>query len=222
MSWFAVVMLALVGGCEEERPPPTFRVTFTAHSDGDPLAGVRIVADGQELGLTGVDGTLGVTLTGREGQQVTVNATCPAGHRPPEQLPLLTLRTFRPATEQAAARGIEMTISCPPAERLAAVVVRAQGGPDLPIVMRGREVARTDEQGVAHLLLKMRPNTTFQLQLDTSEQDKLRPQNPGFTFTLPDTDEIFLVNQRFQEERRRRTRRRPPPPPSGPVLPMRL
>lgn len=218
-------VLLPLGACEEERPVPTHRVTFTARSDDEPLAGVRIVADGRPLGETGEDGQLRVDLPGREGQAVAVSAQCPAGHRAPEQLPLLTLRTFRGLDPAAAERGIEMSIACPPAERTAAVVIRTgDDGADLPILMGGREVARTDESGVAHLVMQLRPHTSFRLQIDTSEEENLRPQNPGATFSVPDDDEIFLYDQPFQVERpRRRWRpRRREPEPATPMLPMRI
>lgn len=216
---------ATSGGCEDERPTPTHRVTFTARSDDEPLAGVQVVADGRPLGETGQDGTLRVDLRGREGQAVAVSAQCPAGHRAPDQLPLLTLRSFRGLDPAAAERGIEMTIACPPAERTAAVVIRTgdEGG-DLPVVMGGREVTRTDASGVAHLVMEVRPHTTFRLQIDTSERENLQPQSPGATFTVPDDDQIFLYDQPFQVKRtRRRWRpRRRQPEPATPMLPMRI
>ena len=220
-----VVLLGLLAGCEEERPPPTYRVTFTAKSDDEPLEGVRIVADGRALGDTDGDGVLRLDLTGREGQAVAVSAQCPPGHRAPDQLPLLTLRTFRGLDPAAAERGIEMSIACPPAERTAAVVVRTgDEGANLPVTMGGREVARTDESGVAHLVMEMRPHSTFRLRIDTSGNDKLQPQNPGATFTVPDADEIFLYDQPFQvKQTRRRWRPRPrEPEPPTPMLPMRI
>lgn len=221
----ATLCTVSAAACEDERPPPTFRVTFTARSDDDPLAGVQVIADGQPLGETGPDGTLRTDLTGREGQSVAVNAQCPEGHRAPEPLPLLTLRSFRGLDPAAAERGIEMTISCPPAERTAAVVIRTgdEGG-DLPVLMGGREVTRTDESGVAHLVMQLRPHSTFRLQIDTSDRENLRPQNPGATFTVPDADEIFLYDQPFQVKRKRRRwhRRRREPETSTPMLPMRI
>lgn len=223
----ALVVLFSGAGCKEELPPPVFRVTFTAVSDGDPLAGVAIVADGVAQGETDVNGELGVQITGREGQSVTVNAECPEGYRAPEQIPLLMLRSFQAIDARAAARGIEMTITCPPAERLAAFVVRTldqddQAIPDLPITIRGEEVARTDASGVAHFHFKMRPATTLRISLDTSARDDVRPQNPGNTFTIPDQDEVFIMDQHFEVKRRTRRRRRQAPTVEAPMVPMRI
>jgi len=228
-SLLVVVLLVLPGvmACEEERPPPRFRVTFIAQSDGDPLANVRVIADGQVLGETGDNGELGVEITGREGQAMAINAQCPEGHRAPEQLPLLTLRAFQGLGDAAAQRGIEMTIACPPSERIVAVAVRAldqddEPLPDLPVRVRGQEIARTDASGVAHFSFSLRPNSTFRVQLDTDAVENIRPQNPGTTFTVPDANEYFVLNQAFERQRRRRRRRRRVEEPTGPVLPMRI
>ncbi len=218
------LLASLLSACEEERPPPTFRVTFTASSDSDPLAGVRVVGDGRPLGETGADGILRVDLPGREGQAVTVNAQCPEGHRAPAELPLLTLRSFRGLDPAAAERGIEMSIQCPPSERTAAVVVRTGDQGDLPVMMADREVARTDASGVAHFVLRMQPHSTFRLRIDTTGREDLQPQNPGATLTVPDRDDILLVDQPFQvkQTRRRRRPRRRDPEPATPMLPMRI
>jgi hypothetical protein len=188
-------------------------VTFTAVSDGDPLAGVKIVADGVPLGETGREGELGAQITGREGQTVAVGAECPEGYRTPDQIPLLTLRSFQAIDQRAAERGVEMTISCPPSERLAAFVVRTldqddEAIPDLPVRIRGEEIARTDANGVAHFQLELRPSTTLRLALDTSARTDVRPQNPGSTYTIPDQDEVFVMDQRFEITKRTRRRRR--------------
>jgi len=219
---FALLVATLAFGCEEERPEPPFRVTFLAESDGEPLAATRIIADGNVIGETGRRGLLRVDLRGREGQAVSVNAQCPEGFRPPAQLPLLTLRRFRGLDPATAERGIEMTIECPPGERVAALVVRAGGQPDLPVLMRGREIGRTDASGAAHLVFRMRPNTSFRVQLDTSQREDLRPQNPGQTFAVPDNDEILVFDQPFEVQTKRRPPRRPPPVETGPRLPIRL
>jgi hypothetical protein len=219
------VVLAALCACEEERPPPTFRVTFTARADDAPLAGVRVIANGRGLGETNERGVLRVDIAGREGQAVAVNAQCPDGHRQPERLPLLTLRAFRGLDPAAQERGIEMSIACPPTERTAAVVIRAGNQAGLPVTMSGREVARTDDNGVAHVVFQMQPNTTFRLQLDTTGREDLQPQSPGATFTVADADDIFLFDQPFQiKQKRRRWRPRAAAPPEAPtaMVPMRI
>ena len=189
---------AVAGACASEPPPPTrFPITFRAHA-GEPLPGVEIsMAGGKTLGVTGPGGDLMVTLAGKEGTTVPFRVVCPDGYRPPREMPALTLRRFTGLDPQAAARGVEVTIECLPAERIAALVLKT-GQPDLPVLAQGREVARTDAAGVAHAMVSLPPNSTFRVVLDTSEKPTLRPQHPATTFTLADADDIFLVDQRFE------------------------
>ena len=201
-----VLLLLALAGCESRAPRTGFPVTFRANPD-EPLAGVEIsLGGGKAIGKTGPDGTLRVALSGREGAPVPIRVRCPAGFRSPREMPALTLRRF--TRLDPAARGIEVSVECLPAERLAAIVVKA-GQPNLPILAHGKRVARTDADGIAHALVSMPPNSTFRVVIDTSRDPRLRPQNPATTLTVADADEIFLVNQRFEVEE-------PPPPPEPP------
>ena len=213
-----LVAACLLAACASEPPPATFPVTFIARAD-EPLPGVEIsVEGGRPLGSTGADGLLRATLVGREGLSVPFRVSCPAGYRAPREMPALTLRRFVGLDPAAAARGVEVTIQCRPAERMAALVVRA-GQPDLPVLARGREIARTNADGVAHALVRLPPNSTFRVVLDTSGDPALRPQNPATTLALGDGDEIFVIDQSFEQSRepaprerprRRRNRKKPP------------
>lgn len=229
----AALALALgASACDSPPKAASFPVTFTANPK-QPLAGVDIsIEGGKQLGATGSDGTLHVTLTGREGTTVPFRVQCPDGYRPPAEMPVLRLRHFTGLDPATAARGIEVTIDCPPAERMAALVVRA-GHPDLPVVAQGREIARTNDAGVAHALLRLPPSSTFRVVVGTGDRPQLRPQNPETTLTLADADEIFVIDPGFQlakvepppEPRRpprRKKKRRKKKEPEGPRLPVRL
>ena len=190
-------LLAFAAACAAEPQRTKFSVTFTVNPD-EPLPGVTVSLDGgKTLGATGKDGALRVTLSGREGTTVPFRVRCPDGYRQPSSMPVLTLRRFKGL--DPAGVGIKVNIQCPPAERLAALVLKA-GRPDLPVIAQGREVARTDADGVAHALMSMPPNSTFRVVIDTSEKPALRPQSPATTLTVADADEIFLIDQQFQEE----------------------
>ncbi|AKF11669.1 hypothetical protein [Sandaracinus amylolyticus] len=224
------VALALLG-CGEEAPPPRFPVTFTAEADpGQRLGGVSVTANGAPIGQTGADGTLHVDLTGPEGSPVQIGATCPEGHRAPASLPMITLRRVVSLDPATAALGLQVSIACPPAQRHGVVVVRAGGDQahaNVPVMIDGREVARTDASGVAHVALDMQPGQTFAVLLATNEFPNLRPQQPRQSFVFPDSDELFVFDQRFEVEappvvRRRSTRPRPQPQAPTPVLPVRI
>lgn len=195
----ALVAFAAAGliACEPTSAPrASFPVTFIARAD-EPLAGVKIRIDGDRaLGTTGPDGVLRATLSGPEGAPVPFQVTCPEGHRPPREMPVLTLRRFVGLDPASAARGIQVTIECSPVQRMAALVVRA-GEPGLPVLARGREVARTGPDGVAHAVLALPPETTFRVVLDTSARPDLHPESPATTLALGDADDIFIVDQAF-------------------------
>jgi hypothetical protein len=203
-------------GCGEEEAAPTYPVTFMAMSDpGTALAGVEVSANGGAIGSTAVDGSLRVELRGTEGSSVAVAATCPTGYRPSEAIsPLILRRVTDLATGSTAA--LQVTITCRPASRHGVIIVRAGGvGPreGIPVLIDGREVARTDRSGVAHVAVDMNPGAAFQVQLATATvAPMLRPTDPSMPFTFPDRDELFIFDRPFETEEPpapvRRARRR--------------
>lgn len=218
--------VSLAVACDEEpEPPPRFPFTFTAHTDREPLEGVRILVNEQELGVTDESGSLRRDLTGPPGATVLVGARCPEGYRSPEEPQQHTLRVIHSLDPAATARGIQVTFDCPPQHRDAVVIVRTHDQADLPVVVDGREITRTDQSGAAHIHMRMAPQTSFQVQIATADNEALRPRDPVMSFTVPDRDAVFTFDQRFEEQRRRRRRRRRRSAPSkAPVsrLPIRI
>ena len=224
--WLALGMFG-IAGCEDPPPPARYPVTFNAESDpGVVLPGVALNVAGAPQGQTGADGSLRIELTGDEGTAVPVSATCPTGYRDAAPLSPIVLRTTV-GVGGAAAPGLRVTVSCLPVSRHGVVVVRARGDgtatrAGLPVVIEGREVARTDTSGVAHVSLDMSPGQSFQIMLATATlSPMLRPQDPQMTFVFPDSDEIFVFDENFDEEvpaaaPRRRHRRAPAP--TGPTF----
>ncbi len=218
-----VACAALLAACEEEpAAPPRYPFTFTAHSDGEPLEGVQVTVNGGAVGTTNSEGVLRVDLTGPEGAQVSVAAACPAGHRSPDAAQVHTLRRVQSLDPATSARGIEVPFACPPEHRHGVVVVRAGEQAGMPVMVDGREVARTDASGTAHVHVAMAPGTTFQVLLDTRYNDRLRPRSPTQTYTLPDRDEVWVLDQNFQVEEPPRPRRRRPRRAPAVHLPVRI
>lgn len=206
--------LALASCSSEPEAPPRYPFTFNAHADTDALEGVQITVNGGAVGATNAEGVLHVDLTGPEGAAVSVNAVCPAGHRSPDAPQMQNLRRVQSLDPATARRGIEVTFDCPPDHRDAVVMVRTHEQAGVPVFLDGREVARTDPSGAAHLHVAMAPGTSFQVLLDTRYNDRLRPRSPSQTFTVPDRNEVFVLDQHFEEEapprpRRRRVRAQP-------------
>ena len=96
---------------------------------------------------------------------------------------------------------------------------RADGASDMPVTLLGREIARTDNSGAAHLVLTLEPGEQFDLMLDTSDQrfEDLRPQNPVASFGVGHKDDIFTFDQKFDSEKKAPVYVRGPARPRGPV-----
>lgn len=221
----AVVGVLIVASCDDEPvAPPRYPFTFTARADRAPLEGVQIRVNGGVVGATNSEGVLRVDLTGPEGAQVRVEASCPEGHRDAAEPQTHTLRRVQSLDPATSARGIEVPFACPPEHRNAVVVVRTHEQGGVPVLVDGREITRTDPSGAAHVHLAMAPGTTFQVLLDTRHNERLRPRSPTQTFTVPDRDDVFLLDQRFEEEQPPRVRRRVAPRRAEPAvrLPVRI
>lgn len=222
----AALWLLPIAACEEPAPAMPYPVTFVAVADpGEPLAGVTISAGGMNA-VTDATGTLSVELQGPEGSTVPIVATCPAGHRlATAPAPLVLRRVIDLTTGLSAA--LQVSVTCPPTSRRGVIVVRATGeGPreGIPVLVDGREMARTDRSGVAHVALEGVPGSAIQVQLATSTvMPMLRPADPSLPFTFRDADDIFVFDRAFDTEEppapvRRRGRRRPTAAPTGPTI----
>ncbi|HJL14936.1 MAG TPA: hypothetical protein RMH99_04730, partial [Sandaracinaceae bacterium LLY-WYZ-13_1] len=205
-------LLFALAACSEAPPPPSFPLRFQVRADDAPVAGVRLSARGGELGVTDEDGSLEVTLTGTEGQTVPIAVDCPDDYRDPSEPPRVTLQRLR-QLDESRLRRVRIDVECRPRRRTAMLLVRADGLPGVPVVIDGREVVRTDEHGLAHVPLRSAPHTTHEVVLRTEHLDDVLPQNPPHSVTVPDRDEVFVIDQAFtrpEPERQRRRRRRRP------------
>jgi len=200
MGRFLLVLgAALLASCE--RTPEAsraFNVIFTVESDpGLRLRQARVFVDGESVGETDSDGRLQTMVYGRAGRQLRIEHDCPESHATPSEAKLLRLQSFANINAPGP-RGLEITLRCRPMKRRAAFVVRAKNGAGLPVLLDGTMVARTNSSGVAHFSVLGAPGTEYIVELDTRERPRLRPQQPAHLRTLPDADEIFLLDQPFE------------------------
>jgi hypothetical protein len=79
------------------------------------------------------------------------------------------------------------------------VAVRADNGPNLPLMYLGKELTRTDGAGAATLLFQLRPGEQFELSFDTNEKgsERIRPQNPAQNFVMRTSDDVVMLDQKF-------------------------
>jgi hypothetical protein len=178
-------------------PPPPFQLFVRTESDpGHPLAGATIARNNKPLGTTGPDGRAMLTLTGVEGETTDLVIKCPDTFTSPPRPTSVRLTRFADRSKVP-----EYTVMCPPMLRRVVIAVKADNGPNLPVVYLNKVITRTDLSGAAHFALEVAPNTQFQVTLDTSEQSRLKPVSPTRPFTVPAHDDILVFDQKFDLEK---------------------
>ncbi len=200
----------LVSGCGkmslEPPPPPPFKVAIAVEGDpGHPITGATVVRRDKTVATTGADGRAELTLNGADGEMVDASIKCPEGHTSPPRP--ISIRLARTGDGKAPV----FKVTCPPTQRKVVVAIKAENGANLPVVYLGKVIARTDASGAAHFAIEAPPGGQFQVLLDTSgkEGEKLKPQNPTRPFTVGQTDDILLYEQKFDIERKRVVHHKP-------------
>jgi hypothetical protein len=220
----ASALVAALCSCE---PPPAalleHQVHFAVTSDiGEPVAGVRLLRPGAEIGVTGADGKFVARFRAPDGAELVVHTECPEGYVDPVDDTRIVLRRLSNVAA-AAGGGLRVLVQCRRNRVLAAVVVRT-GYPDLPVLYEGEEITRTSLSGVAHVSAAVPPHGTFSLMVDTSSSERLRPKNPAATFTMAGADEFFVFDSALEKlpeprkPKKRKARRKPKPGPPRPTL----
>lgn len=189
-------------------PEQLFPIAFVAESDpGVPLAQVEVLVDGASIGETLADGRLQTTISGPGGKRIRIEHRCPDGYNLPSNPKSFTLREFQ-SIEASPSTPMEITLKCPPQQRLAVFIVRATNGAGLPVLLDGAIVAKTNSSGVARFSTAGVPGTEYLVELDATGRPRLLPRRPKHLRTLPDANEIFVVNQAFDFRQERRPRRK--------------
>lgn len=198
----AAVFVAFGIGCHPRastKPRPTrsvFDVDFRVTTDeGEPLAGAEIFNGKSLLGTTGTAGHLKAELEGNDGEMVSVSLSCPAGYTSLTKPPPLRLTRMRQVTTHDS-RAMQFASACKRDVRDVVVLVRADGGAQLPVRVDGRLAGSTNSDGIAHILVHAaRTVRGFDVSLDTSKRHDLRPRNPSRTYELAEHDAILVFHQ---------------------------
>lgn len=191
--------MALAGCAAPEPELETYELSIRIESDpGRPIAGATVLGAAQFRSVSDSTGTVRLRVNGEQGQRLRFQVRCPDGYRSPEQ-PLDVLLTRLGADALPPEYGVR----CAPEVRTVVIAVRAQNGAGLPVTQLGREVARTDRAGAAHVVMQLAPHEPIELSIDTSSQPKLEPQNPTQRFEAPDTDAVLLFDAPFVKEKPR-------------------
>jgi hypothetical protein len=179
------------------RPAP-FIVAFAVEGDPDqPIAGATVSRNDQPIATTGADGRAQITLDGADGETVDTSIKCPATYKsPPHPVSIRLART-------GDGRAPLFKVTCPPSQRHVVVAVKAENGPNLPVVYLGKVITRTDASGAAHFVIEAPPGDQFQVTLDTADDRKLSPASPSKPFTVGARDDIFVFEQKFEIEKKK-------------------
>jgi hypothetical protein len=198
-------------GCGRDEGPSSYPVVVRVESDpGQGLSGASVSYLGRVVGHTGGSGIVAIGIRGGEGEHVPIRVLCPEGFVSPEQATDVVLHRLADLS-----RKPEYAVRCSPVNRTMLLVVRADHGVHLPVLYLGQEIARTDESGAAHALLRVPYNDEVEVTLSTSEpgNERLRPQNPSIKFESTHHEDIELFNVQFQLEPKKHPR-------SGPARPL--
>lgn len=181
--------------------PPSPEETFTLElrgvgDEGAPLAGVSFFGPAS-WGVTGNDGRLNHRIAAPDATAIAITATCPPDYKDaPRLAPVRLTKTRR--VDDHSAQAIPVEVRCERRESDLFIVVRAAGGGRLPVVVDGRRLVSTDDDGVAHMLLRRpRASGKVEVSLDTSSRPELKPLSPSRTYQLGSGDTVLFVEQGF-------------------------
>lgn len=174
------------------------------------VEGALVRVDGRDLGQSGPHGQLLVLLRGVEGQSVTVTHSCPQGYEASEPAEtIVVLRRLSDSPESPVLVPIPVKLSCRALLRQVVLLVRTEPAARLPVRALGKEVARTDADGVAQVLLRGQADEEVEVALDTGEHPRLRPVSPTRRIRFSDKPQLLVFDQPFEAaawRRRPRTR----------------
>lgn len=202
-----LIASSLATGCTKAsaQPPSAMPFTVAIAVEGDPgrpVTGAEILRSDKTVATTGTDGRAELTLAGVDGQTIDASIKCPAGHTSPPRP--VSIRLARAGDGKAPV----VKVSCPPSQRKVVVAIKAENGANLPVVVLGQVITHTDASGAAHFAIDAVPGGQFDVLLDTSgkENARLKPQSPSRPFTVGQSDDIFIYDQKFDVEKKKRAR----------------
>ncbi len=171
----------------------TFEFDVLVRSDDGRPVRAEIVAGAGSV-TTNAEGRATLVAHGHDGDRVPHVVKCSKEYHSPATPLLVSLRRDAGATKRPVHE-----VTCVPIKRTVVVGVRLDNGPNLPVVYLGRQVARTDPSGAAHVRVEVAPGEPFQLKIDTSERgnEDLRPQNPAAEFSVDQNDDLLVFDQKM-------------------------
>ncbi len=188
----ALLCGGLLPSCGWLPPEEAFALAFVVtDAGGQPVEGATVSVGHAVAGHTPPSGTLRFVRPGRRGERLEVAVACPRGLAPSPAHSVLVLR--------ATAGGVlEHALRCRPVPPETVIVVHAPGASDLPVMVDGLRVGKTDARGVAHVLLREPPGTRVEIALDTSSAPHLLPQSPRQAFSVGAQSQALVFHRHFR------------------------
>lgn len=201
----ALFIFPIAAACAPAAAPAPFPLHIAVSTAaGAPVPAATIWINDHNAGTTNATGELHVASSSPEGSILSLRVVCPAGHKSASEPTSIALRRLATLDDTSSTPALRQRLICNATEQSSVVLVSSE--PNLPVVINGAPQAVTNAAGIAHVLFQGKPNTPFELKLDTTSHPELHPQNPSRTFTLNETATIFTFQQPLKAERAR-TRR---------------
>jgi hypothetical protein len=181
----ALSALLLLMACSPE-PPGRALVVIARDEDGRALPGLGVEIDGLPATRTDGDGSARISLGSEGAARARISVVCPEGSR--EANPRHVTRQVDGMTAR-----LELRFVCRPAQRLLAIVVRADGGAGSVLRADGEPVGTVAADGTLHALVWRAPDSELQLMLDTGTLP-VRPRNPLREHRVADRDELLVFD----------------------------
>lgn len=211
----ALFIFPIAVACAPAATPAPFPLHITVSTTaGAPVPAATIQINGHDAGTTNATGELRIASSSPEGSVMSLRVVCPAGYESASDSTSIALRRLATLDGTSSTPALRQRLICNATEQTSVVLVSSE--PNLPLVINGTPQAITNASGIAHVTLRGKPNTPFELKLDTTPRPDLHPQNPTRTFTLNETATIFTFQQPLKAERARIRRAAKKPEPSVP------
>ena len=213
--WLPVALVALLGfatACTASSPVTKGLVVEVRVTDyaGAAVGGAALFAGSNQVALTTADGIATLEMRGREGDLVALEVRCPDGYESPIEKLVVQSLDVDGSTPSHLTR-------CRKIRHRLVIAVRAEGGPNLPVLRLGRVVGTTDASGAASLLFDLDLEERVELTLSTESlaNEGVTPKNPVVVFDLHDENDVKLFDVKLTRPRAKQ--RRGPAKKRGPV-----
>lgn len=196
-------------GCKPAAPTATSApvVLRIKNTRGAAVVGAEVLSGGDVVTRSNDSGLARLDVGGAEGDTFLVEVRCPPPLKSPAPFPVRKL--------SIAGGDAEVAVKCEETTRSLVVVVRAENGPNLPILYLGKEIGRTDHSGAAHIEIDADVHERVELTLGTDEEAGIHPENPSAAFEASDADEIRELAVTFTRDAKKKPRKTVP---KGPTI----